>query len=54
MLSAGAYGPVMGSNYNARSLTAEVLVKGKQYAAVRERQPVKEIWANEKIAPWQK
>ncbi|HEX4343015.1 MAG TPA: diaminopimelate decarboxylase [Verrucomicrobiae bacterium] len=54
LLSAGAYGSVMGSNYNARSLTAEVLVKGKQYAAVRERQPVKDIWANEKIAPWQK
>jgi len=54
LLSAGAYGSVMGSNYNARPLTAEVLVNGKKFAAVRERQAVKQIWADEKIAPWQK
>jgi diaminopimelate decarboxylase len=54
LLSAGAYGFVMASNYNTRSLAAEVLVSGKKYAAVRERQPVAEIWAGEKIAPWLK
>ena len=54
LLSAGAYGFVMASNYNTRSLAAEVLVSGKKSALVRERQPVKEIWAGEKIAPWQK
>jgi diaminopimelate decarboxylase len=54
LLSAGAYGSVMGSNYNARPLAAEILVNGKKFAAVRERQPVKQIWAGEKIAPWQK
>ena len=54
LLSAGAYGSVMGSNYNARPLAAEVLVNGKQFAAVRERQAVRDIWANEKLAPWQK
>jgi diaminopimelate decarboxylase len=54
LLSAGAYGSVMGSNYNARPLATEVLVSGKKFAAVRERQPVKAIWAGEKIAPWQK
>jgi diaminopimelate decarboxylase len=54
LLSAGAYGFVMASNYNTRSLAAEVLVKGKQAAVVRERQPVEEIWAGEKPAPWQK
>jgi diaminopimelate decarboxylase len=53
LLSAGAYGFVMASNYNTRSLAAEVMVKGKQAAVVRERQPMKEIWAGEKIAPWQ-
>jgi diaminopimelate decarboxylase len=52
LLSAGAYGFVMASNYNTRSLAAEVLVSGKKAALVRERQPVKEIWAGEKIAPW--
>jgi len=54
LLSAGAYGFVMASNYNTRSLAAEVLVNGKQAAVVRERQPVKEIWAGEKLAPWQR
>ncbi len=54
LLSAGAYGFVMASNYNTRPLVAEVLVKGKQAALVRERQPVEHIWAGEKIAAWQK
>jgi diaminopimelate decarboxylase len=54
LLSAGAYGFVMASSYNTRSLAAEVLVSGKKYAVVRERQPVKEIWAGEKIAAWLK
>lgn len=54
LLSAGAYGFVMASTYNTRSLAVEVLVNGKQAAAVRERQPVKEIWAGEKLAAWLK
>lgn len=54
LLSAGAYGFVMASNYNTRSLAAEVLVNGRQAALVRARQPVAEIWAGEKIAPWLK
>lgn len=52
LLSAGAYGFVMASNYNTRSLAAEVLVNGQRAALVRERQPVAEIWAGEKVAPW--
>jgi len=54
LLSAGAYGFVMASNYNTRSLAAEVLVKGNKAAVVRERQPVDEIWAGEQIADWLK
>jgi diaminopimelate decarboxylase len=54
LLSAGAYGFVMASNYNSRSMAAEVLVNGKRAALVRARQPVREIWAGEKPAPWQK
>ena len=54
LLSAGAYGSVMGSNYNSRGLAAEVLVSGRKVALVRSRQPVADIWANEKIAAWQK
>jgi diaminopimelate decarboxylase len=54
LLSAGAYGFVMASNYNTRSLAAEVLVSGQKFAVVRKRQPVPEIWAGEKIAAWLK
>ncbi len=52
LLSAGAYGFVMASNYNTRPMAAEVMVNGKQVALVRERQPLEEIWAGEKLAPW--
>jgi len=54
LLSAGAYGFVMASNYNTRPLAAEVLVNGRKSAVVRARQPVREIWAGEKLAPWLK
>jgi diaminopimelate decarboxylase len=52
LLSAGAYGFVMASNYNARALAAEVLVHGKQAAVVRRRQDIEQIWAAEKIPAW--
>ncbi len=52
LLSAGAYGFVMASNYNARALAAEVLVHGKQAAVIRRRQDIGEIWAAEKIPAW--
>ncbi|KAB2646871.1 MAG: diaminopimelate decarboxylase [Verrucomicrobia bacterium] len=54
LLSAGAYGFVMASCYNTRSLAAEVLVSGKKSAVVRARQPVKDIWAGESVAAWLK
>lgn len=52
LLSAGAYGFVMASNYNTRPLAAEVLVSGKKFAVVRARQAVKDIWAGEKVVAW--
>lgn len=42
----------MGSNYNSRALTTEVLVNGRQSAAVRERQPLEIIWEAEGIPAW--
>jgi diaminopimelate decarboxylase len=54
LLSAGAYGFVMASNYNARALAAEVLVHGKQAALVRRRQDIEETWAGEQIPAWLK
>ncbi|MCS7089925.1 MAG: diaminopimelate decarboxylase [Limisphaera sp.] len=53
ILSAGAYGSVMASNYNSRPLAAEVLVHGRRSALVRRRQPVEAIWQWENTAPWQ-
>jgi diaminopimelate decarboxylase len=52
LLSAGAYGFVMASNYNARPLAAEALVNGRRAAVVHKRQPVEEIWSGEKIVAW--
>src|SRR5438105_14824838 len=40
IMSAGAYGFVMASNYNSRPLPAETLVRGDKVALIRERQ----IW----------
>ncbi|MEW6158134.1 MAG: diaminopimelate decarboxylase [Verrucomicrobiota bacterium] len=54
LLSAGAYGFVMASNYNSRPLAAEVLVRGRQAALVRNRQSLEAIWADESLAPWQR
>jgi diaminopimelate decarboxylase len=54
LMSAGAYGFVMASNYNTRPLAAEVLVNGNRSAVVRERQLASAIWAGEKLAPWLK
>jgi len=54
LMSAGAYGSVMASNYNTRALAAEVLVNGNRAALVRERQELNEIWGHEKVASWLK
>jgi diaminopimelate decarboxylase len=54
LLSAGAYGFVMASNYNTRALPAEVLVNGKQAALVRERQELTEIFEKEQLPGWLK
>jgi diaminopimelate decarboxylase len=52
LMSAGAYGFVMASNYNARPFATEIVVNGNKAAVARERQPVKEIWSGEKIVAW--
>lgn len=54
LLSAGAYGFAMASNYNSRATPAEILVNGTKSALVRERQPLEKIWELEKLAPWSK
>ncbi len=51
VLSAGAYGMSMSSNYNTRPRAAEVIVDGGEVHAVRERETVAQIYALEKTLP---
>ncbi|HIP22647.1 MAG TPA: diaminopimelate decarboxylase, partial [Rhodobacteraceae bacterium] len=50
--SAGAYGAVMASEYNARPLIPEVLVKGDQFAVVRARPTYEEMISRDKLPEW--
>ena len=43
IMSAGAYGFVMASNYNSRTLPAEVLVSGDKFTLIRKRQTWKDL-----------
>jgi diaminopimelate decarboxylase len=52
LMSAGAYGFVMASNYNSRPLPAEVMVKGNKSSLIRERQPLRDLWRGEKFPRW--
>jgi diaminopimelate decarboxylase len=49
--SAGAYGFVMASNYNARPRGAEVLVRGDRFGVVRERETLDDLIRGEHIPP---
>lgn len=51
-MTAGAYGAVMGSTYNARALTPEVLVRGNQFEIVRRRWEVADQLALERLPDW--
>ncbi|MSQ54061.1 MAG: diaminopimelate decarboxylase [Betaproteobacteria bacterium] len=52
IMSAGAYGMCMSSNYNTRPRAAEVLVDGKHAHLVRRRESVEELFALEQIPAW--
>jgi diaminopimelate decarboxylase len=52
ILTAGAYGAVMSSAYNARPPAAEVLVKGGQWAVVRPRMDDDALLATDRIPDW--
>jgi diaminopimelate decarboxylase len=49
LMSAGAYGFVMASNYNTRGRAAEVLVDGGRYDVVRRRETIDDLLALESI-----
>ncbi len=52
VLSAGAYGMTMASNYNSRPLAPEVLVGGDAFAVTRPRRSVAELIAEEVLPAW--
>lgn len=49
VMSAGAYGMVMASNYNSRPRAAEVMVNGRRVDVVRERESFESLYALEHI-----
>lgn len=51
-MTAGAYGAVMASTYNARALVPEVLVSGDRFAVVRRRWTLEEQLALESVPDW--
>jgi diaminopimelate decarboxylase len=51
ILSAGAYGFVMASNYNTRPKPAEIMVDGKNAYVIRARETVAELFSSEAILP---
>ncbi len=53
-MSAGAYGHVMASRYNARAIPAEVLVHGSSFELVNAREPFEQIIAGERVPAWLK
>ena len=51
VMSAGAYGMVMSSNYNTRPRPAEVMVSGADATLVRVRESVEQLFAAERLLP---
>jgi diaminopimelate decarboxylase len=52
VMSAGAYGFSMSSNYNSRPRPAEVMVRGGEFFVVRERETMEDLVRGEKIPQW--
>ena len=51
IMSAGAYGMSMASNYNTRARAAEVMVDGEQCHLIRKRELISDLFALESILP---
>ncbi len=52
LLSAGAYGAAMGSAYNTRLPTPEVLVRGSAFEVIRPRPGYDEVLAQDRMPSW--
>jgi diaminopimelate decarboxylase len=51
ILSAGAYGFVMASNYNTRPKSAEIMVDGKNTYVIRPREHITDLFSSEMVLP---
>jgi diaminopimelate decarboxylase len=49
VMTAGAYGMCMASNYNSRPFLAEYLISGQSVEVIRKRQTNEDMWALERI-----
>jgi diaminopimelate decarboxylase len=49
VLSAGAYGMAMASNYNSRARAAEVMVDGERSFVIREREDLRALYAQDRL-----
>jgi diaminopimelate decarboxylase len=52
VMTAGAYGAVLASEYNSRLLVPEVLVAGKRYSVTRPRPSYDDMLAKERLPNW--
>lgn len=51
VMSAGAYGMAMASNYNTRPRAVELMVDGEQVHLIRQRETVEQLYAGESVLP---
>jgi diaminopimelate decarboxylase len=49
VMSAGAYGFSMSSNYNSRARAAEIMVKGRAFSVIRKRESIKDLTRGEAV-----
>ena len=49
VLSAGAYGMAMASNYNTRARAAELMLDGTKVHLIREREALRDLYAHERL-----
>ena len=50
----GAYGHVMASSYNSKSIASEIMVNKNVYSVIKKKIDTEDILKFEKIAPWLK
>nr|MBL8412305.1 diaminopimelate decarboxylase [Dechloromonas sp.] len=51
VMSAGAYGMAMSSNYNTRPRAIEIMVDGDKVHVIRQRETVEQLYAGEQVLP---